>query len=70
MYTYCVIEWADDQTIEEVIIKANDEVLDEEDDSIFFYGMSREKLEQAMENHTCCENEWFVVDINETTDEL
>ena len=70
MYTHCVIEWADDNTICEVIIKANDEIIDDEDDAIFFYGMSREQLEYAMENNICCEGEWYVREIFETTDEL
>lgn len=70
MYTHCVIEWADDNSICEVIIKANDEIIEEEDDDIFFYGMSRDELEKAMENNTLCENEWYVREIYDTTDIL
>lgn len=70
MFTRCVIEWADDNSIGEVIIKADETVVEEEDDSIFFYGMSREKLEYAMENNICCEDEWYVKEIYETTDTL
>ena len=70
MYTHCTIMWADDKSEMDVIIKANDEVIEEEDDSIFFYGMSREELDNALENHICCEGEWYVVDIYETTEEL
>lgn len=73
MYTYCVIEWADDETIEEVIIKAFDDYDEDNpgnDDSIFFYGMSRDTLIECMENHTLCEGEWYVRNVLETVDEL
>ena len=70
MYTKCTIQFADDGTIfENQIIKTTDEI-DEKDDLIFFYGMSRDKLIKARDEHTLCEDEWFVLSVGETYDNL
>lgn len=69
MYTHCRIQWLDDQSEVDVIIKSTDE-LDSCDDLIFFYGLSPEYLHQAMQDHTAVENEWRVIDITEVSDSL
>ena len=45
MYTSCNIQWVDDGSISEnVIIKSSHDVIESEDDQIFFYGLSPEFL--------------------------
>ena len=70
MYIRCLIEWADDKSQEEVIIKEDDELIEELDDYIFFYGMSRVDLEYAKNNHELCEGEWYVIEIYGTTNNI
>ena len=70
-FTKCIIEYNDDKTQEEVIIKAtNDYTSELEDEQIFFYGLSLEELQNAMENKTLIENEWRVIKIVESLEEL
>lgn len=69
MYTYCTIQWIDDLTTSEVIIK-DDHTVDKDDDKIFFYGLSPEKIRRAMETEDVCEGEWKVIDIYGTFDQL
>lgn len=70
MYTDCTIRWADIGDEYDVIIKTTDDVVDAEDDKIFFYGMSRAQLLAACKNKTLCENEWYVVAVRQTYDSL
>ena len=65
MYTEVIIEFADDHTTWEVVIKA-DCVLDEHDDEIFFYGLTREDLLERCDNHVLCEGEWYVIAVGDT----
>lgn len=69
MYTYCTIQFIDDNSTLDVIIKANDE-FDIADEEIFFYGMTREELLTACENGDICEGEWRVIAVAETFDEI
>ena len=62
MYTYCTIQWIDDQSEMDIIIKASDE-LDDKDEYVFFYGVSPNILKWAMENGAILENEWKVISI-------
>jgi len=63
MYTKCLIQWQDDLSEEEVIIKSNHEVLNREDDDIFFYGLSPLELTLARENGALIKGEWKVLEI-------
>lgn len=67
MYTYCTIQWIDDLTTYDVIIKS-DHTIDERDDEIFFYGLSPDFIRWAMETGEVCEGEWKVVAISEVSD--
>lgn len=69
MYTYCTIRWVDDHALWDVIIKSTDEV-DQHDDRIFFYGMSRDQILRAYRNHDLCENEWEIVGVGETVNRI
>lgn len=69
MYTYCTIQFIDDNTTQDVIIKANED-FDIADEEIFFYGMTREELLTACENGDICEGEWRVIAVAETLDEI
>lgn len=69
MYTYCTIQFIDDGTIYEVIIKAYDSE-DEYDELIFFYGLSKERLENACSSGEIFENEWRVLSVDGVTDKL
>lgn len=70
MYTKCLIQWQDDLSEEEVIIKSNYEVLSREDDDIFFYGLSPLELTRACENGSLIEGEWKVLEILGTSPTL
>lgn len=72
MYTHCVIQFIDDQTTWDVIIKATDAVEENEydDEQIFFYGMSRDELLKAWETGEVCEGEWVVLEVWDTYDSL
>ena len=60
--TECRIRWADDGSEMDVIIKESCDV-GNDDDEIFFYGMSRKKCIEAMEIHELCEGEWYIVEV-------
>lgn len=70
-FVKCIIEWNDDKSREEVIIKTTDDfTTEDEDEKIFFYGLSLEQLESAIKNKTLIENEWRVIEIVESLEEL
>ena len=71
MYTQCSIQWVDDETIEEnVIVKSTHDVIESEDDHVFFYGLSPEFLKWAAETGEIIEGEWRVVSVNNVSKEL
>jgi len=71
MYTSCNIQWVDDGSISEnVIIKSSLDVIESEDDQIFFYGLSPEFLKWAKETGEIIENEWRVVSVNDIAKKL
>ena len=63
MYTECLIQWTDEEEPEYVIISDNEEINEVYDSAIFFYGLSRRDLEEAMKNQTVLEDGWVVKDI-------
>ncbi len=63
LFTYCLVQFIDGGEPFEAIIKANEEVVPEEDDLIFFYGMSREELISACNAEEVCEGEWMVLEV-------
>lgn len=69
MYTECTIQWVDDGSKMDVIIKA-DNSFEEKDDAIFFYGFDRTDLLAACENNETIEGEWKVISVGETYDKL
>lgn len=62
-YTECRIQWIDDLSEMDVLISAFDECENDNDNDIFFYGMSREKIVKCMQNGVICEGEWKVIDV-------
>lgn len=71
MYIKCRIEFVDDNSQSEVIIKASDEYLDEkEDDYIFFYGLTENQIREMIDKKEVCEGEWKILEIIEVSDEL
>ncbi|MCK9545033.1 MAG: hypothetical protein M0R03_23705, partial [Novosphingobium sp.] len=64
-YTSCIIQFIDDNTTLNVIIKSNDEVLDNEDEDIFFYGIDYNRILEAYKNKDIFENEWKIILIGE-----
>lgn len=71
MYIKCRIEFVDDNSQSEVIIKANNEYLDEkEDDYIFFYGLTENQIREIIDRKEVCEGEWKILEIIEVSDEL
>ena len=71
MYIRCLIEYADDNTQMEVIIKTTNDYKDDyEDDKIFFYGLSENEIREDIKNGTLVENEWKILEILEVGDEI
>lgn len=71
MYIKCKIEYIDDNSQLEVIIKANQGYdSDEEDEQIFFYGYSLEDIEELAKSHAAVESEWRILEILEVMEEL
>lgn len=68
MYTECIIQYVDDGTELNVIIKDNDEMIEEEDENIFFYGLTRAELLTAWRTGDVVENEWRVTYVGDTYD--
>ena len=64
-YTECTIQFIDDGTELDVIIKESCDAGDN-DDMIFFYGLSRDELLDACESGVVCEGEWKVISVGET----
>lgn len=60
--TQARIRFLDDRTEQVVTIRDTHDVL-EDDDNIFFYGMSRRELVEAKENGWTIENEWEVLEV-------
>lgn len=69
MYTYCRIQWFDDKSELDVIIKSDYEI-DDQDERIFFYGISPEKIQYAYKCGLLLQGEWKVVDIYRISDHL
>lgn len=63
-YTTCFIEWKDGHK-DLVLIKSTNDIVDNEDDNIFFYGMSYNDIIQAYIDRSYCENEWKIVAITD-----
>ena len=60
------IQWVNDGEIEWVNVadfEWNENISNIDDDEIFFYGLSREELADAMMNHEAIEGEWYVIEI-------
>lgn len=60
------IQWVDDGEVMWVKIAEfewNENISDIDDNSVFFYGLSREDLADAMMNHEAIEGEWYVIEM-------
>lgn len=60
--TQARIQFIDDKTEQVVTIRDTHDVM-EDDDNIFFYGMSRQELVEAKDNGGEIENEWKVLEV-------
>lgn len=67
MYTYCTIRFIDDGSEMDVIIKAYDSI-DDNDDDIFYYGLSRQDLIDLYNEEEIVDEEWIVINVDYTTD--
>lgn len=64
-YTKCTIQWLDDKEYVDVVIKSNDEFLEEEDDTIFYYGLSYDSLVDICRSKQNVDNEFIIEKIME-----
>ena len=69
MFTICRIQFDDDKTEMEVVIKSNTEI-EKNDDAIFFYGYSPIRLQTAAETGELLEGEWRVLEILEVANSI
>lgn len=64
MLIKCRIEYVDDKSQMETCIKTNHQYKnDEEDEKIFFYGLSLEEVIDIVVNKKIVENEWKILEI-------
>lgn len=68
MITRVLIQWRDGD-IDAVNISSSHD-MDENDDSIFFYGLSKEELIECVENGWELEGEWTVIEVIGSYDEF
>lgn len=69
MYITCRIKWVNDNTEFEGVIKTLNEI-DENDEDIFFYGLSKEEIEGHVKNKDVVENEWQILEIISVDDSI
>ena len=71
MYTTCRLKWVDDDTEFVGTIKAFDcSNSEEEDECIFFYGLSKDDIEECIKNKDIMENEWQILEIISVNDSI
>lgn len=71
MYTTCRLKWVDDDTEFVGTIKAFDYSDNEkEDECIFFYGLSKDDIEECIKNKDIIENEWQILEIISVDDSI
>ena len=69
MYFYVTIQWDDGSDPFETYIKWVSEP-DEQDDLIFFYGLSRREIEEAIENQTLLQDGWRILNLLAVYDKI
>ena len=69
MYFYVTVQWDDGSPPFETYIKWVNEV-DEYDDLIFFYGLSRREIEEAIEKQTLLQDGWRILNLIAVYDRL
>lgn len=62
MYTECRIQFIDDGSELDVLIKANEEI-GSDDEDIFFYGLSKREIVAMCENGAILEGEWKIIEV-------
>lgn len=71
MYTTCRLKWVDDDTEFVGTIKAFDcGDSEKEDECIFFYGLSKDDIEECIKNKDIMENEWQILEIISVDDSI
>lgn len=69
-YIKCLVKYIDENSSIEVIIKTNDEVIESEDEKIFFYGLSLVDIQDAIRREEVLEDEWQILEILEVMKEV
>lgn len=69
-YTKCEIEFVDDDTRQEVVIKSNDEYIEDVDDDVFFFGLHYNTIVEFCKNGDIIENEWKIIKIGDVSNEI
>ncbi len=69
-YTRCEIEFIDDNTRQEVIIKSNDEYIEDVDDDVFFFGLDYTEIKDLYESNDVIEDEWKIIKIGDVSNEI
>lgn len=71
MYILCKVEFVDDNSQITTYIKTSNQYKDEEEDEkIFFYGLSLEEVVDMVVNKKNVENEWKIIEILDITNEI
>lgn len=68
MYIHCRIKYVDDGEEFDTVISESDGVDEENDENIFFYGLSSAEATLACNNDTVLEGEWTIEEIYSVTE--
>ena len=63
MYTECIIKFVDSGEEMYAVIKEDNKFDEKYDELIFFYGLSKEALEEAAKDGVALEGEWVVQEV-------
>ena len=63
MYTECIIKFVDSSEEMYAVIKEDNKFDEKYDELIFFYGLSKEALEEAAKDGVALEGEWVVQEV-------
>ena len=68
MYTECIIKFVDSGEEMYAVIKEDNKFDEKYDELIFFYGLSKEALEEAAKDGVALEGEWVVQEVLSSID--
>ena len=56
------IKWLDDESTMDVLISDCDDICEECDDHIFYYGIDEQTMKRIVAGGEACEDEWTIIE--------